>query len=270
LVFVEVNFEDGEILPFDEDSWKSVIVDVTVSDLDNVEIVEVNVFQDLVLEGLSEATFSAEYEAALQAAYTSTFSTIEGTIISFESPAFTDFERRELSGYNFEISVTIETASEFTNVITAGLSTPDFVRNITQELEDADENSVIVRNSEVIGMEVVFSIKVDTIQTAEEVILNNEDLTSAFAAGAIDNNLLTASATINTNAVLGEVVTLSPTVSLPSTASPSSMPLQSPTRVPTTSTTRGPTIEPTLLSSASSLRPQMVFTLLSLLTFALR
>jgi hypothetical protein len=218
--------------------------------------VEVNVFQSLEIDGLSEPTLTEKYQAALRNAYESlgvnasqvTFG--DATIYAsrrrrLDRGPFTMFQRRLERMNDFVIPVTIQTTPVQTSSIATGLRSSLFVENITQELESYGEGALMIQETDVVGMEVLFSIKAETILQIESSIINNNNFAQEVTDQAIINGAISSLSTATTDKSLIRFVTFAPTVS------PTAVPTEDPTTVPSGSPTNSPAEMPSETPTAS-------------------
>jgi hypothetical protein len=229
--------------------------------------VKVNIFLNLEVGGLSGSTLTAEYEAALRTALSSlgvdayqvTFG--DATISAssrrrLDRSPLTGFQRR-LEGNDFVIPVTVETAPGETNRISTGLEGNSFAGNVTQELENTGESALAVKNPNITGMEVLFSLRAETISQIENAIINNDNFDQEFTDQAIAYGTFGSQSTATVDKSQIEITTFVPTLSptpaptvgptiLPTapTTTPSESPSEPPTPAPSFSATAQPSASP--------------------------
>ena len=155
------------------------------------QVLEVQIFQTLGLDGLSQASLTPVYVKALIAAYIATFPELNATNIVFGTVVASVTEtRRRLGDNSLAIPVAIKIPTSETNSVAAGLSGTSFAGNITQELESAGESTLSVGEQDATGMEVLLSVKAETTKDIEDSIINNQNFASDFTAQAISNGIV--------------------------------------------------------------------------------
>jgi hypothetical protein len=260
LVPIAIEFGE-EDLPFifDEEEWQWIMSEASGSDLDDVEVSDMKVFQVIQISGLNNATFLSKHEEALRTAYSSIFSDVDKFTIAFGNETMPSVSRRQLEeGHSLNITITIQIVPESTNIVISGITNTTFRDKITQSLVDVGENEAVFKDTEVTGIQMTFSVQAEATQIVDDTIINNADFISAFSDAAIAKNALSASAAIIADVSQVTIITIAPT-STPTQAGTLN-PTILPTNDPTIAYSKHPTILPTPLTSMPTHYPSNEWT----------
>ena len=219
---IEMTFDEDGLSRFNESTFKKTVSEVTGSNDEDVKIVNVQLFQTLRIDGLSQTNLTLGYKESFTAAYVSEFPSLNVSSIKLGVPVVSFSRKRRLGGSNFEIPVTIEISPSGANVVAVGLGSESFGSAVTGELERIGESELSIQEQDATGMEVLFSLKAESSRDIDDSIIGNGNFAAEFAAEARANNIIGTMATVETDTSRIVIVTLAPT------AEPTNVPTATP------------------------------------------